>query len=86
MYGTPSVDIHSWPTKRSDTPTYLLVTPHLGRKYWSDHGLTGLSGCYAPADWVATRSNCWTEHMLASLTVGHATLCIGREGGSSIWG
>ena len=24
---------------------------HIGRKYWSGHGLTGLSGCYAPGSW-----------------------------------
>ena len=30
--------------------TYLAFRhTHYGRKYWSGHGLTGLSGCYAPA-------------------------------------
>ena len=38
------------------------------------------------SDWVVTRSSCWTEHMLVSLIVSHATLCTGREAGSSIKG
>ena len=37
-----------------------LVIPlghtHFGRKYWSGHGLTGLSGCYAPGVLLANGS------------------------------